>query len=79
VRLLGVGVSNLTEGIEAQLSFDDLFSANDAPAPQWDEATRVVDEVRRRFGERSLGPAVLADGGGVRVKRRGEQQWGPEG
>jgi DNA polymerase-4 len=78
VRLLGVGITNLMEGTEAQLSFDDFFPANDARTPQWDEATRAVDEVRRRFGERSLGPAVLADGGGVRVKRRGEQQWGPE-
>jgi DNA polymerase-4 len=68
VRLLGVGVSNLTEGAEAQLSFDDLFATNDASTPQWDEATRAVDEVRRRFGPRALGPAVLADGGGVKRK-----------
>jgi DNA polymerase-4 len=77
VRLLGVGVSNLMEGVEAQLTFDDLFAGESGPTAQWDGASRVVDEVRRRFGERALGPAVLADGAGVRVKRRGEQQWGP--
>jgi DNA polymerase-4 len=80
VRLLGVGVSNLVEGIEAQLTFDDLIAQQPGgPTPTWDEATKAVDEVRRRFGERALGPAVLADGAGVQVKRRGEQQWGPSG
>jgi DNA polymerase-4 len=74
VRLLGVGMSNLVEGKQAQLSFDDALMGTSSG---WDEATKVVDEVRRRFGDRSLGPAVLVDGTGVRVKRRGEQQWGP--
>jgi DNA polymerase-4 len=75
VRLLGVGVSNLTEGGGAQLTFDDLAGGDSTGA--WGDATKAVDEVRRRFGDRSLGPAVLVDGSGVRVKRRGEQQWGP--
>ncbi|MDQ1397452.1 MAG: polymerase [Acidimicrobiaceae bacterium] len=76
VRLLGVSLSNLIEGQEAQLSFDDL--AGGAP-PGGVHATRAVDAVRERFGEASVGPAALVDGGGLRVKRRGEQQWGPGG
>ena len=77
VRLLGVSVTNLGEGEGAQLSFDAFDSAEAAESDGWDAASRAIDEVRQRFGERALGPATLADGDGVRVKRRGEQQWGP--
>src|SRR5207248_5902656 len=63
VRLLGVSVTNLNDGEGAQLSFDD---ADAAGAEDWNAASRAMDEVRRRFGERSLGPAILADGDGVR-------------
>jgi DNA polymerase-4 len=70
VRLLGVGVSNLVEGAAVQLRFDGA-------AAGWEEASRAVDAIRHRFGDRSVGPAVLVDGSGVGVKRRGGQQWGP--
>ena len=79
VRLLGVSVTNLAEGEGAQLSFDELGDAEGLESDGWDAASRAIDEVRQRFGERALGPAILADGDGVRVKRRGEQQWGPGG
>jgi DNA polymerase-4 len=71
VRLLGVGVSGLTDGAARQLTFDD------ASGPDWEDASRAVDEVRRRFGDDAVGPATLVDRGTVRVKRAGEQQWGP--
>jgi DNA polymerase-4 len=45
----------------------------------WEEATRAVDQVRKRFGDRSVGPAVLLGEGGLRVKRQGDTQWGPPG
>jgi DNA polymerase-4 len=44
----------------------------------WEEAERAVDAIRDRFGDRSIGPAVLATGAGVRTLRQGEQAWGPE-
>jgi DNA polymerase-4 len=73
VRLLGVSVTNLVAGAARQLSLEDL----DAPA--WDEASKAVDDIRRRFGDEAVGPAALVDERGLRLKRRGEQQWGPRG
>lgn len=70
VRLLGVTVSNLVEGGTPQLSFDDAGAG-------WTEATKAVDEVRRRFGTGAVGPATLAGPAGLRVKREGDTQWGP--
>jgi DNA polymerase IV len=72
VRLLGVTVSNLVPGGAKQLSLDDV---DDEAA--WDDASRAIDRVRDRFGPGALGPAALIEGEGLRVKRKGEQQWGP--
>jgi DNA polymerase-4 len=73
IRLLGIHVSGLTADPVRQLSFDDV----DAPA--WTDANKAVDEIRARFGSDAIGPAVIATDQGLRVKRRGEQQWGPDG
>jgi DNA polymerase-4 len=73
VRLIGVSVSGLTGGDTRQLSLDDLG------APSWDEATRAVDSIRARFGDDAIGPASLQESDGLRLKRRGDQQWGPDG
>ena len=71
VRLLGVHVSQLVEGAARQLSLDD---AGTAP---WDEATGAIDAIRARYGAGAIGPASLTGAAGLRVKRRGDQQWGP--
>ena len=70
VRLLGVTTSNLVAKAARQLSLDEA-------APLWDEATQAVDELRHRFGPDAVGPASLVAEGGLRMKRRGDQQWGP--
>jgi DNA polymerase-4 len=50
----------------------------DAGTPAgWQAATGAVDEVRRRFGEAAVGPAALLVGSRLRLKRRGDTQWGP--
>jgi DNA polymerase-4 len=72
VRLLGVSVSQLVEGGVRQLSLDDV-----AEAAGWGEASRVVDEIRARYGAAAIGPAALAGPDGLAVKGRHGQQWGP--
>jgi DNA polymerase IV len=70
VRLLGVSVSALSEG-GGQLSLED------GGAGSWSAATGAVDAIRDRYGDDAIVPAALAGPSGVRVKRRGDQQWGP--
>jgi DNA polymerase IV len=71
VRLLGVSISGLTADPARQLSLDDV------DGPDWTEANRAIDEIRERFGATAIGPAVIADADGLRIKRKGNQQWGP--
>jgi DNA polymerase-4 len=72
VRLLGVAAAGLVEGSGRQLSFDDLAG------PAWHEASGAVDAIRERFGDRAIGPASAVGDHGLRVKRRGAAQWGPD-
>lgn len=44
---------------------------------EWAAAADAMDEVRRRFGARSVGSAALIGPGGLRIKRQGDTQWGP--
>ncbi|HAS11211.1 MAG TPA: DNA polymerase IV, partial [Acidimicrobiaceae bacterium] len=81
VRLFGVGLANLADDAPHQLSLDDLTRAAEAPAADgaaWSAVTEAVDAVRARFGDDALLPAALAEGGSLRAKRAGEQQWGPD-
>jgi DNA polymerase-4 len=73
VRLLGVSVSNLVDDGARQLSLEEVEH------PGWDDASRAVDDIRRRFGDDAIVPATLRGPQGIRVKRRGDQQWGPGG
>jgi DNA polymerase-4 len=76
VRLLGVSVSGLTEDAAQQLTLD-LSGDGPAVAPEWSDVDDAVDAIRERFGAAAIGPAALVGKDGLRVKRRGDQQWGP--
>ena len=71
VRLLGVSASNLVAGPAVQLRLDG--EAGGEPVG------KAVEDVRRRFGEAAVGPAALVagGGGGLGLRRLGDQQWGP--
>ena len=73
LRLLGVGVANLTADSGEQLSLG-LDTVSDPEARSTDI---LLDEVRAKFGSGAIGPASATVDGQLRVKRRGEQQWGP--
>ncbi|MBN2622742.1 MAG: DNA polymerase IV [Acidimicrobiales bacterium] len=72
VRLLGITGSGLVEAGARQLSFDEIGG------PAWHEASGAVDAIRERFGDRAIGPASAVGQRGLRVKRRGDAQWGPD-
>lgn len=49
-----------------------------AATAAWAAATEAVDRARARFGDDAVVPATLAGPDGVQVRRRGDQQWGPD-
>ncbi|HVE94819.1 MAG TPA: DNA polymerase IV [Acidimicrobiales bacterium] len=89
VRLLGVGLSNLVAPPARQLGLLDESASDstvdetaevvgDPDRRRWAVAGDAVAEVRRRFGDDALAPATLVEADGVRRRRRGHQQWGPD-
>ncbi|MGA7417277.1 MAG: DNA polymerase IV [Acidimicrobiales bacterium] len=44
----------------------------------WSGVTGAVDGIRSRFGRASVGPASLMGADGLRVRQRGDAQWGPQ-
>ena len=72
VRLLGVSVSGLQDGNVRQLRFDEVTTAG------WRAAEETVDLIRHRFGPGSIGPGSIVGPDGLRPKRPGQQQWGPD-
>ena len=75
VRLLGVSCSHLGPPPARQLELLDLNGA--PPADPHRLAADAMEGIRRRFGDEAVGPATLATSRGLRVKRKGDTQWGP--
>lgn len=77
VRLLGVTASNFAEPSE-QLSLDALLAEQPTAGRDWQAAEETVDAIRSRFGAAAIGPASTVGKGGLRLVRKGAQQWGPD-
>jgi DNA polymerase-4 len=77
VRLLGVSASNFGSG-SRQLSLDDVLDDRLDDEHQWLLAEETVDAIRKRFGTTAIGPASAVSERGLRIVRRGAQQWGPD-
>ena len=86
VRLLGISAGQLVDPPEEQLTLDefvDVAAGDDAAAERdWDAAEQTIDAIRSRFGNTAIGPASAVEAGakgtGLRLVRRGAQQWGPD-
>ena len=72
IRLLGVAVTNFDRDATEQLKLGE------DPVSVWENMEGAVESVRDRFGVSSIGPASMLGSRGMRVKRKGEQQWGPD-
>ncbi|MDP2292183.1 MAG: DNA polymerase IV [Actinomycetota bacterium] len=77
VRLLGVSASNFGEAAE-QLSLDQLLAPAVADEQEWQAAEETIDAIRSRFGSTAIGPASAVRADGLKLVRRGAQQWGPD-
>ena len=75
IRLLGVGATGLQEEQHRQLTLDDLAAGDEGA--DWKLADEAVDEIRRRFGTDSIGPAVLVRRGDrLKTREQNENPWG---
>ena len=72
IRLLGFSVTNLDSNFTEQLKLGEESHSG------WENMEGAVDSIRDRFGMSSIGPASMLGARGLRVKRKGEQQWGPD-
>ena len=77
VRLLGVSASNFGDVAE-QLTLDDLIEGASTDDHEWQAAEETIDAIRSRFGNAAIGPASAVSADGLRLVRRGAQQWGPD-
>ena len=58
VRLIGVGVSELEDSDQRQLSFEDFA---DSSAPSWHDVDLAIDRIRDRFGSGAIRPGGAVD------------------
>lgn len=73
VRLLGVSGSNFGDRAQQLSLLDDPGTRSESS-----RSAAAIDQIRDRFGSNAIGPASSMSDGGVRVVRKGAQQWGPD-
>ena len=70
VRLLGVSTGNFAPPSQQLSLLDEPVEAS--------RTAGAIDEIRERFGSTAIGPASSISARGLRVVRKGAQQWGPD-
>jgi DNA polymerase-4 len=80
IRLLGVSVQQLEEGVAVQgrLSFDADPEQSEAPTEDRRALDAALDTVREKFGRDAVGSAAFLERGRLRTGRRASL-WGPDG
>ncbi len=83
IRLLGVGMSNLSPPPPRQLDLlappiDDTDETDSEPQKRRAATGAAVAAIREKFGDDALAPATLVGKDGIRRRRMGQQQWGPD-
>jgi DNA polymerase-4 len=88
VRLIGVSVSSLEPRASAAGRQLELLSIGIGATTEAGPATgaiakgevdSAVGAIRQRYGAGAVGPATIVGPKGLRVKRVGDAQWGPDG
>ena len=62
----------------ARITASQVISSSAATITEWRLAETTVDDIRKRFGSDAIGPGSSMSRSGLRVVRRGAQQWGPD-
>jgi len=78
LRLLGLSARTLRAGAAGAVQLRLAEPGLPGDGGRSGVAT-AVDAVRARFGPSAVGPASLLGPGGMRVRRPGDGQWGPDG
>ncbi len=83
IRLLGVTMGGLRDASVRQLRLDEVRTSlssdlGDTSLAGRAAAEEAVDQIRDRFGSRAIAPATTVGEDGLRIKERGDSQWGPD-
>ena len=72
----GSGSPSDGDGGSAGLT-EDAGQAAERLQQTWGSVTDAIDAIRTRYGGEAVGPASLVTPDGLRVRQRGDAQWGP--
>ena len=73
----GSGSPSAGDGASGGLT-EDTGQAAERLQQTWGSVTDAIDAIRTRYGGEAVGPASLVTPDGLRVRQRGDAQWGPE-
>ncbi len=72
-----VGANRGQDATDAVATVRDAAREAERLQQSWGSVTGAVDAIRERYGGAAVGPASLVTPEGIKVRQRGEAQWGP--